>query len=262
MADRCALAAYLVAVEMIFGPQRGTVDGPDLPEHYPWPEDGGGSAYVRAMMVCTLDGAAAGPDGLSGSISGDADREVFNAVRRFADAVLVGGGTLTSERYGPLHATDEDAVRRKDAGQLPAPRIVTVSGSLRLPLAGDTFTGSTVKPLVFTTASPDPERLAAVTERCEVVRAEGDTVEISWVIDQLVERGLWRIVCEGGPSLLRDVAAAGRLDEADLTFSPMMAGTGSTPSTDLLDDPRGFTLQHVLTADDFLIARYVRRVAP
>ncbi len=244
-------------MEIIFGPDRGPVASDDLPDHYPWPFRDG-RAYVRAMMVSTLDGAAAGPDGLSGSISGAADGEVFTAVRRFADAVLVGGGTLAAEEYGPLRATPADAVRREAAGQRPAPTIAVVSGSLRLPLDADGFTGSAVPPLVFTTSSPDPERLAALRERCEVVQADGDTVAIGWVIDQLVARGLWRIVCEGGPSLLRDVAADGHLDEADLTFSPKLVGTAAVSPTALLEDPRTFTLAHVITADDFLMARYVR----
>ncbi|ROR93047.1 riboflavin biosynthesis pyrimidine reductase [Nocardioides aurantiacus] len=248
----------LCGVEIIFGPERGPVAVDDLPRHYPWPERDG-AAYVRAMMVCTLDGAAAGADGLSGSISGDADGEVFVAVRRFADAVLVGGGTLKSEEYGALRSTADDAERRVAAGQAEAPVIAVVSGSLDLPLGEDGFTGSTRRPLVFTTADPDPERLAAVRERCEVVHADGAEVEVSWVIDRLVERGLWRIVCEGGPTLLRDAADQGRLDEADLTFSPMLVGTASTPDTELLGDPRSFALTQVIAAEEFLMARYTRR---
>lgn len=245
---------------MIYGPAVGPVDDEDLSEHYPWP-DRDGAAWVRAMMVTTLDGAAAGADGLSGSVSGTADRGVFRAVRRFADAVLVGGGTLKSEEYGPTSATDADRERRLAAGQLEAPVLAVVSGSLDLPLGDDGFTASPVGPLVFTHASPDPGRLAALRERCEVVQADGDTVEAAWVVDQLVERGLWRIVCEGGPSLLRDVAEAGLLTEADITLSPMLVGTDRTPTTEMLAHPRSFTLRHVLTGDGFLMNRYVREDA-
>lgn len=242
---------------MIYGSKRGPVETDELPEHYPWPERGG-AAYVRAMMVCTLDGAAAGADGLSGSVSGDADGEVFTAVRRFADAVLVGGGTLKAEEYGPLRSTPEDAERRAAAGQAEAPVIVAVSGSLDLPLGDDGFTASAVRPIVFTPASADPDKLAQVRERCEVVQADGDEVTVDWVVEQLVARGLWRIVCEGGPTLLRDAAAAGLVDEADLTFSPMFVGTEKTPPTDMLGDPASYELAHVLTADGFLMSRYVR----
>ncbi len=242
---------------MIYGPRPGPVTADDLLEHYPWP-DRGGRAWVRAMMVATLDGAAAGSDGLSGSVSGDADGEVFSGVRRMADVVLVGGGTLSAEEYGPLLASEEDAGRREASGQAAAPVIAVVSGSLRLPIGEELFTASTIRPLVFTTADPDAQRLAALREHCDVVQAEGDTVTASWVVDRLVERGLWRIVCEGGPSLLREVATAGLLDEADLTFSPMLVGTAATPDTAMLDDPRRFELAHVLTAEHFLMSRYVR----
>lgn len=242
---------------MIYGARRGPVDGDDLSEHYPWP-DRGGAAYVRALMVSTLDGGAAGPDGLSASITGEPDGAVFGAVRRFADVVLVGGGTMKAERYGALLADPDDGARRREQGQAPAPVIAVVSGSLDLPLEDDGFTGSTVPPIVFTTADPDADRLARLRERCEVVQAEGDEVTVEWVVAQLVARGLWRIVCEGGPSLLRDAAAAGLLDEAALTFSPMLVGTGATPRTEMLGDPARFELAHVLAEDGFLMARYVR----
>jgi len=242
---------------MIYGPAVGPIDEDDLPDHYPWPERDG-AAWVRAMMVTTLDGAAAGSDGLSGSVSGSADRGVFSAVRRFADAVLVGGGTLKAEEYGPTSSTDADRDRRLAAGQREAPTLAVVSGSLDLPLGDDGFTASATPPIVFTHADPDPDRLAALRERCEVVQSDSDTVEASWVVDRLVERGLWRIVCEGGPSLLRDVAEAGLLTEADITLSPMLVGTDTTPTTDMLGDPASFRLAHVLTADDFLMNRYVR----
>jgi riboflavin biosynthesis pyrimidine reductase len=247
-------------VEIIYGSSTGPVDSDVLPEHYPWP-DRGGAAYLRAMMVGTLDGAAAGADKLSGSISGEADGEVFDAVRRFADVVLVGGGTLASEEYGPLRATEADAALRLAAGQARAPVIAVVSRSLRLPLGEGGFTDAMVRPLVFTTASPDPERLAAVRERCEVVQAPGDEVEVGWVVEQLVARGLWRIVCEGGPTLLRDVAEAGLLDEVDLTIAPTLVGTANTPSTEMLHEPRSLALQQVLAAGNFLMLRYVREPA-
>src|SRR3954467_87 len=86
-------------MEMILGGAEGALTDADVLAAYPWPE---GRRWVRAMMVTTLDGAAAGPDGLSGSISGEADKAVFDAVRREADAVIIGAGTMRAERYGPF----------------------------------------------------------------------------------------------------------------------------------------------------------------
>ena len=51
--------------------------------------------------MTTLDGAIRGGDGVSGSISNDADQRVFRIARRTADVVLVGAGTVRAEDYRP-----------------------------------------------------------------------------------------------------------------------------------------------------------------
>lgn len=242
---------------MLHGPQPGPVDDDALSAVYPWP-DTTERPYVRAMMVCTLDGAAAGDDGLSGSVSGGADRSVLRAVRRFADVVLVGGGTMKAEGYGPLKARAEDADVRREAGQAAAPVLAVVSGSLDLPLDPGGFTDSDVTPIVFTTENADPARVEDVRKRCEVVQLPGDKVDAEQVVAQLHHRGLGRIVCEGGPGLLHQVTEAGLLDEADITIAPMLVGTDKTPSTPMVSDPSTMTLQHVLTAEEFLMLRYTR----
>jgi riboflavin-specific deaminase-like protein len=245
---------------MLHGPQPGPVDDDALSAVYPWP-DTTAKPYVRAMMVCTLDGAAAGDDGLSGSVSGGADRSVLRAVRRFADVVLVGGGTMKAEGYGPLKARAEDADVRREAGQAPAPVLAVVSGSLDLPLDPGGFTDSDVTPIVFTTESADPAKVEDVRKRCEVLQLPGEKVDAEQVVAQLHHRGLGRIVCEGGPGLLHQVTESGLLDEADITIAPMLVGTDKTPRTPMASDPDTMTLQHVLTAEEFLMLRYTRTAA-
>jgi riboflavin biosynthesis pyrimidine reductase len=244
-------------VRMLHGPTVGPVADDDLSDAYPWP-DTTDRPYVRAMMVTTLDGAAAGDDGLSGSVSGGADRAVLRAVRRFADVVLVGGGTMKAEGYGPLRARDEDAARREQQGQAAAPVLAVVSGSLDLPLGEGSFADSDLTPIVFTSEGADPARGAEASERVEVVQLPGEHVDAATVIDQLHKRGLGRIVCEGGPGLLHQVTDAGLLDEADITVSPMLVGTEKTPDTPMLQAPASFELQHVLTAEEFLMLRYTK----
>jgi riboflavin biosynthesis pyrimidine reductase len=238
---------------MVFPAPPRSLDPDELLDAYPWPDRG---RWVRAMMVTTLDGAAAGPDGLSGSISSTVDGDVFDSVRRLADAVLVGAGTLRAEEYGPMRAAEADADRRERAGQAPAPQLVVVSGSLDLPWHLPVWTGSTLTPLVLTGPSPDPAALDTARRSATVLTLPD--LEVATVLEALTDRGLHRIVCEGGPSLLEAVVAADLLDEADITVSPLFAGTATTPRTGGLDQVARFTLVHLLTAESFLMARYVR----
>ncbi len=231
------------------------LDEDAVADAYPWPEfDAERTQWVRAMMVTTLDGSATGPDGLSGSISPEADQVVFRAVRRFADAVLVGAHTLRAEQYTPMRARRGDEQRREANGQNPAPTIVTVSGSLDLPWDLPVWSESTQQPIVLT-ASKDEERLAKAGEHDEVITLPN--TEPHTVIEAIVARGLPRIDCEGGPRLLRDLTAAGLVDELDLTVSPVMAGTATTPETPALRTPAQATLLHVLEGEGCLMTRYL-----
>jgi riboflavin biosynthesis pyrimidine reductase len=67
-------------------------------ELYAWPD----GPWLRVNMVTTVDGAAQGPDGLTGTINNAADQGVFHRLRVDADVVVVGAGTVRAEGYGPL----------------------------------------------------------------------------------------------------------------------------------------------------------------
>ena len=241
-------------MQHLYGPGRdvGGVSERDVVESYPWPD---GRAWVRAMMVTTLDGAAVGPDGLSGTISSEADKQVFDAVRREADAVLVGAETIRAEQYAPMTAKSADAERRQSAGQLPAPVVVVVSASLALPWALPIWSQSTHTPLVLTSEDADEQRLSVAREHADVVTLSETTPRL--IVDALVERGLRRIVCEGGPRLLHDLIGADLVDEVDITIAPLLAGTGETPRTPMLDHPARYRLAHVLEGDGYLMTRYI-----
>src|SRR5690349_845451 len=60
------------------------------PQREPW---------LRVNFVSTVDGAAAGSDGLSGTINNDADKRVFDTLRRRAHCLVVGAGTIREEEY-------------------------------------------------------------------------------------------------------------------------------------------------------------------
>ena len=73
--------------------------------------------WVRANFVSTLDGAATGPDGRSGSINTGADREVFALLRALADVVVVGAGTARAEGYRRVVTRTKWRDRRAAAGR-------------------------------------------------------------------------------------------------------------------------------------------------
>ena len=241
-------------MQQLYGPDNDgvVVDKANVMESYPWPE---GRVWVRAMMVTTLDGAAVGPDGRSGTISSDADRHVFDAVRRDTDVVLVGAETLRVEQYTPMKAKPADTSRREAAGQLPAPVIAIVSGSLDLPWTLPIWAQSTHTPLILTPEDADEDKVATARSYAEVITLK--EVSPQAIVDALAARGLRRIVCEGGPSLLQAMIAADLVDEVDITIAPLVSGNDATARTAMLDEPTRYRLVQVLEAEEFLMTRYL-----
>lgn len=181
--------------------------------------------WVRATMVTTLDGAATGAGGVSGSINDAADYRVFRVLRALADVVLVGAGTVRAEGYTPLSVPDGLADLRAAAGRAPAIELAIVSRSGDLPeqiTDLDQHPAGTVPPIVFTT-STGAARLVAYPADRVVVTGE-DSVDLAAALGALADRGLAHVLAEGGPSLLGDLVDGQLLDELCLTTSPLLVG--------------------------------------
>ena len=214
----------------------------DAIEQYAWPESG---SWWRAVMVMAPDGAIHGNDGRSGSISGPADREVLFGIRALADAVLIGAGTFRAERYRPMVAKPEHAAARAEAGLAEAPRLVMVSGSLDLPWDEDAFEQSAFTPIVVTRSGHDEAMLAQARVHCDLLESPGERIDLPWLREQLSQRGLNRVACEGGSVLLRSLEEAGLMDEWDVTLSHRLPG-------------RDLHLVDSRTQDGFVFARFTR----
>lgn len=223
------------------------------PGAYDWPDS---RPWTRVTMLRSLDGGVAGPDGRSGSISSAVDRQVLAAVRRHADAVVIGAATLRVERYGPMTATDEAAEDRRRHGQADAPVLVVVSGSLDLPWEEEVWAASSTTPIVVTGTAAPAAALERAAAHATVVQL--DEVTAMAILDALHERGLRRVVCEGGPGLLAAFAREGVVDEICLTVAPYQPTL--TPGADGDGhDPAAFELTQLVEHESFLFARYLRR---
>lgn len=162
--------------------------------------------WLRVNFVSTVDGAAQGSDGVSKSINNDADKRVFDALRRRADCLVVGAGTLRAEGY--------------DVPRLP---LVVVSRSADLP---PTLRGAPSGRILMATVASADGLTASREELGEdnvfvLGEEEIDLVELKAT---LAERGWVEQLCEGGPSLFADLLAAGVVDELCWTVVPRLTG--------------------------------------
>ena len=220
-----------------------------------------GRPWVLANMVCGLDGSTA-VDGRVGELSGPTDRQLFKDLRAVADVVLVGAETARRERYGPVRLSEDRRARREADGRPPVPRMAVVSRSLELADAARALElgDGGDRPIVVTCDASPVARRADLATTAEVLLAGTDRVEPQLALAALHRAGASVVLCEGGPSLLGELLAAGVVDELCLTLSPIVGGdplpVAVLPTTAAVSRA---TLAHVLEADGDLFLRYVFR---
>lgn len=235
------------------------LDEPTLARLYSYPDAG---PWLRANMVSTLDGAATGPDGRTGSINNAADKRVFMLLRALADVVVVGAGTARTEGYRhPRPVAGERAVLREGRSAAPALVVVSRTGNLPLRLATPPAHEDAGEVLLATSAVADEGALEAAREalgESNVLVLGEDGVDMAALREQLTGRGMHRMLTEGGPQLLRDMVAAGVLDELCLTVVPQLLA-GEHPRI-LTGDEVGGSLRPcmLLEADGTLLGRWTR----
>jgi riboflavin biosynthesis pyrimidine reductase len=162
--------------------------------------------WLRVNFVSTVDGAAQGDDGLSKSINNTADMRVFNMLRRQADCLVVGAGTLRTEGY--------------DVPKLP---LVVVSRSGQVPAGLVDAPRGLVTMATVASAPHLAETQARMGDENTLVLGEHE-VDLVALKHELAQRGWVDQLSEGGPHLFGSLVAAGVVDELCHTVVPRLIG--------------------------------------
>ena len=230
-----------------------------------------GSVY--ANFVSSIDGIVALEGGTApsgGIISGrnEADRFLMGLLRAFADAVLVGAGTVRAEGGRALWtpeyifpaAADGYRALRQSLKRDATPRLVIVTARGELDPADRALQAGA---LVLTTGR-SAERLRNVLPPASEVRvvSDADRIGVEDIFGALQAEGHRTILTEGGPELFGQLVANDRVDELFLTVSPVLVGQKGARSFGLIHrvdfgrTPRRNQLLSVRRNESHLFLRY------
>ncbi|MDQ4138587.1 MAG: dihydrofolate reductase family protein [Actinomycetota bacterium] len=240
-------------VDRLFPAPHSDATDDDLLE---WYADRPARAGVVFNFISSVDGSAT-VRGHSGGLSDPMDQRILRLLRRLADVLVVGAGTIRVEGYAGELLDEPGLTWRAAHGKPPNPPVAVVSGTLRLDPQAHFFTTAPSPPLVYTTERADPRKRAQLREVAEVVIAGVDTVDPRRVVDDLTERGHQRIHSEGGPKLFGSFQEAGVVDSLCLTLSPTLVGGLGARVTAWADEhAMPLELVHVLRSGSMLFLRY------
>ncbi len=190
-----------------------------------------GRPFVYMNMAMTVDGKITSTHREYANFTSDLDRRTMDRLRAEADAILIGAGTLRSDDP-PLHVRDPEMRRHRRSLGKPDHLlriVVTAGGALD---TSSSFFGSagTVPPLVVTVENLDANRVEQLQARAEVVQFGTDFVDLERMMAFLDDRGVKRLLVEGGGEMNWELLRLGLVDEIYVTMAPVLLGGREAPT--------------------------------
>ncbi len=187
-----------------------------------------GRPYVMLKLAVSADGKAALPGGRPVAITGEATRARVHLMRAMSDAILVGIGTVLA---------DDPALTCRLPGMLKAsPVRVVLDPGLRIPARSQLVASAREVPVWIVCANDAPAEPEHVLTGLGVTvmrspAGEGG-LDLTAVLRALAERGITRLMVEGGPKVAASFLRAGLVDEAVLLRGSLTIGPDGVDALD------------------------------
>ena len=169
--------------------------------------------WVRLVLAVSLDGRLAPPEGGPAQLGGDGDRRALEQSLEWADACLIGAGTLRAHQSTCLIRDPQLRQKRSAEGRSPQPVVVVVSRKAEFHWSWRFFE----QPLQRWLLSPKPP-----CQGFERWVPLGKTWRES--LDALASLDVQRIALLGGAGLVADMLQLDVVDEMQLTLVPSLLG--------------------------------------
>lgn len=156
-------------------------------------------------------------------LSNEADFDRVDAVRASCDAIMVGASTIRNDNPRLLVRSATRRADRVARGLRPSPIKVTVTGCARLDAGADFFTAGETEKLIYC-ASPALRQARYRFGAVATVLDGGEPVDMARVSTDLADRGVRRLMVEGGGSLHTQFLTADLVDELHLVIAPLFVG--------------------------------------
>lgn len=176
----------------------------------------------------SIDGYLDNATGQRLLLSNDADFDRVDAVRAECDAILVGAGTVRQDNPRLLVRSQARQAERVARGLRPTPVKVTVTGRGDLDPDARFFAVGDIDKLVYC-ASPALAEARRRLGQVATVVDSGEPVDLHRVLTDLHDRGVGRLMVEGGGKIHTQFLTADLVDELHLVIAPFFVGDSRAP---------------------------------
>ncbi|WGI16961.1 2,5-diamino-6-(ribosylamino)-4(3H)-pyrimidinone 5'-phosphate reductase [Methanonatronarchaeum sp. AMET-Sl] len=170
--------------------------------------------YVVINSAMSCDGKISTRERRQISISSEEDFSRVDQLRKDVDGILVGIGTVLADDPKLL---EEDTYR------------VVVDSRARTPVDSEVFIGDSPTLIAVSSVAPK-NRVERLKEVCEVVEVGSDRVDLSELMSLLGDRGLDKLLVEGGGTINWSLLSNGLVDELYTYVGNMVFGGKRAPT--------------------------------
>lgn len=187
--------------------------------------------FVSINMAMTADGKITSARREEPGFASRLDKKTMDKLRAEADAILVGAGTLRADDP-PLHVRDPEMQKyRRSLGKPDGLVNVLVTASADIDPASRFFQGDHAAGRIVATVTDAPaDRLARLAARAEVWTIGSGTVDLPQLLALLKDRGIERLLVEGGGELNWGFVRDDLVDELYVTVAPAILGGREAPT--------------------------------
>ncbi len=216
--------------------------------------------YTLLSCALSIDGylGRASPPRLE--LSNDADFDRVDSVRASCDAILVGAATVRHDNPRLLVRSEARREARRARGMPASPIKVTVTGRGELDPDADFFAAGDAEKLVYCTSERALDARSRLGPVATVLDG-GQTVDMRTISEDLGDRGVARLMVEGGGNVHTQFLTGNLVDELQLTVAPFFVGDSRAPR--FVQDgrfpwnpDRRATLSEVRQIGDVVLLRY------
>lgn len=193
---------------------------------------GQGRPLVTLKLATSLDGKIATLSGESKWITGPAARAVGHQLRMTQDAILVGSGTALAD--------DPELTCRLPGLEDRSPLRIVIDSRLRLPLTAKLIANQPRYPTWLVTGADHmpaklvPYRDAGIT-LVQLPTTKTGRIDLPNLMETLGQRGLTRVLVEGGAKLATSLLAADLVDRLAWFQAPFVIGDDGMAGIGALD---------------------------
>jgi diaminohydroxyphosphoribosylaminopyrimidine deaminase / 5-amino-6-(5-phosphoribosylamino)uracil reductase len=176
--------------------------------------------FVTLKVAQTLDGKIATSTGESKWITGPEARKHGHMLRNFADAIVVGIGTVLRDDPS-LTTRIEDAENTKD------PERIILDSTLRIPLDAKVLNvqSKATTYIATTLAAPTAKIKELKKKNAEIIiLGEGNSITMPLLMEELGKMGLINVLIEGGSRVNAEALRSGVVDKVAFFVAPKILG--------------------------------------